>query len=142
MYNFKIFGFAIFILCLTYSICVGQVTVEAYVIPKNYRGKVVVVFGRPFGDNSRISNDTLFYNIPPDGIAIVSNKIKTTIEKSCFITYDNGGKKRLLPVHSRKTFFESTDSIKKRTEIGIIIFGTIGSCNANDKSNFCYQTSM
>ena len=138
MTKMRISGVSIFIFFLTHSICHGQVKVEAYVIPKNYRGKVVVVFKRPFGHDSKISNDTLFYYVPPDGIAIVSNNIKTAIAKSCFMTYDSSGKKTNLPIHSNDDFFKSTDSTNKKKEIGIIIFGTIGSCNPSDKSNFCY----
>jgi len=138
MTKMRILSFLIFIFFLTHSICYGQVKVEVYVIPKNYRGKVVVVFKRPFGNDSKLSNDTLFYYIPPDGIAIVSNNIKTAIEKSCFITYDSSGKEKILPIHSKNDFFESTDPTYKKAEVGIIIFGTIGSCNPKDKSNFCY----
>ena len=138
MTKMRILRVSIFIFFLTYSICYGQVKVEAYVIPKNYRGKVVVVFNRPFGHDSKISNDTLFYYIPPDGIAIVSNIIRTAIAKSCFITSDSSGKKTNLTIHSKDDFYKSTDSTNKKNEIGIIIFGTIGSCIPNAKSNFCY----
>jgi hypothetical protein len=134
----RILFFSILILLLNQSFCYGQINVEAYVIPKNYRGKVVVVYMRPFGQDSKISNDTLFYYIPPDGIAIASNNIETTIEKSFFITYDSGGNEKILPIHSKSDFFESPDSAYKKAEVGIIIFGTIGSCNSNNKSNFCY----
>ena len=79
---------------LTYSICYRQTKVEMYIIPPDYRVKIVVEYKRPFRSDSKSSKDTTFYYIPNDGIALAQNNIKTTQEKNFFVTFDNTGKKK------------------------------------------------
>jgi hypothetical protein len=127
---------SVFILSINSNSSV-QTTVEAYLIPANYTGKVVVVFKRPFGNHSKVLGDTTFYFIQSDGIAIVSNTLKTTIEKSIFITVDEVGNRKILPIHTEE-HFQSSDSLRYKSETGIIVFGIIGSCDSTEQSNFCY----
>jgi hypothetical protein len=138
MKEFSISCIFLTVCILTHSFCDGQKIVETYVIPQDFRGKVNVVYKRPFGTDSKVINDTILYFVPKDGIAVAANNIKTTLEESNFIIIDSIGRTTKLPIHTPEQFFKSPDSLFYRNEVGVVINWTLGACS-DDKSNFCYS---
>jgi hypothetical protein len=114
---------------------------EIFFIPSDYRGKVVVVYGKPFGDQPKIDDSTVAYFIPKDGILISqsTNHYDINLKHSQFYLVDESGRKSKLEFIEKDSLFLSKDSSVYRTKVGIIPFGTIGSCNFNEANVFCYS---
>lgn len=133
-------SFLFFILSLTFSLdSRSQNAKEAYLLPQNYNGKVVVVYNRPFGEKVKTSNDTTYYTVPSDGISIVTTQSKSKLDKSLFYQTDSNGKRQQLNILSYQSIMSSPDSVSLKGRVGIFIFGTIGSCNLNEPESFCYS---
>jgi hypothetical protein len=113
---------------------------EVFYIPNEYRGKVVVVYGRPFGDQPKVDDSTIAYVIPKDGILISQSVAPVmNLRQSEFYLVDNGGRKSKLDMLEKDSIFSSKDSAIYRRKIGIIPFGTIGSCSLDSAKYFCYS---
>ena len=116
-----------------------QKTQDAYLLPNDYKGKVVVVYNRPFGDKVKISNDTTYYIVPLDGISIVTSQSKSKLDESLFYQIDFLGKRKMLNILTYQLIMSSPDSTSLKNQVGIFIFGTIGSCNPKEPESFCYS---
>jgi hypothetical protein len=112
---------------------------EAYLLPNNYRGKIVVVYNRPFGDITEESNDTIYYKVPLDGISVVTGQLHHKLEAGIFYQVDSAGKKNKLDILSNEIIKSSSDSARLRDKVGVFVFGTIGSCNPKETESFCYS---
>ena len=66
-----------------------SVTPETFLISKNYRGKVNIIYGQSCGTSLEINNDRLIYNIPNDGVLIVSQDIETGLINHKFYLVDS-----------------------------------------------------
>jgi hypothetical protein len=114
---------------------------ELYLIPSDYRGKVVVVYGKSFGEPPKIDDSTIVYLIPKDGILISQSvtHYDFDLRQSEFYLLDQSGSRSKLEILEKDSIFNSKDSASYRTKIGILPFGTIGSCNFKDTTIFCYS---
>ena len=130
--------FAFFLAALHLE-CKCQKINEFFLLPKQYRGKVVVVYNRPFGEMPKNLNDTIYYTIPNDGISLNTTQIISRLEHCEFYQVDTAGKRKKLRILTNDLITNSPDSINLKNEIGIFIFGTIGSCNSNERESFCYS---
>lgn len=119
--------------------CRAQNVKETFLLPESYRGKVVVVYNRPFGDKTEVANGTIFYRVPFDGISVVTGQLKHKLEDCLFYQIDSTGKKNKLTILSNEIIMSSPDSTRLKGQVGVFVFGTIGSCNPNQPESFCYS---
>ena len=136
--KFSFLILSIFLSALYFE-CKSQNIIEAFLIPKEYRGKVVTVYNRPFGERIKSLNDTIYYTIPKDGISISKSQIKSKLEDCIFYQFNTRGKKEKLRILSYDLIIASPDSNFLKNQVGIFIFGTIGSCNSKEPQSFCYS---
>lgn len=99
----------------------------------------MVVYNRPFGDKTDVSNDSIYYRVPTDGISIVTSLLKNKLEESLFYQIDSLGNKNKLNILTHDFIMSSPDSTRLKNQVGIFIFGTLGSCNPNEPESFCYS---
>jgi hypothetical protein len=114
---------------------------EIYLIPSDYRGKIVVIYSRPFGEPSITEDSSTIFKIPEDGI-LVAQSIKRNIHElreSEFYLINKNEERAKLNILEKDSLFNSKDSTKFKQEVGIIPFGTIGSCEFDKPNVFCYS---
>ena len=129
-------------ICLTFTFsneCKSQNVREIFLIAKSFRGKAVLVYNRPFGDKTEIANDTISYKVAPDGISVITSQLENKLEDCLFYQIDSTGTKHKLTILSNEIIMSSSDSTRLKDQVGIFIFGTIGSCNPNEPESFCYS---
>ncbi|HEY4290228.1 MAG TPA: hypothetical protein VGN00_24170 [Puia sp.] len=130
----------LFALFLSHSACNVHYR-EIYLIPSDYRGKVVAIYARPFGEQPVMEDSSTIFKIPEDGI-LVTQSIKRNIHElreSEFYLINKNGERTRLNILEKDSLFNSKDSIRFRHEVGVIPFGTIGSCEFDKPNTFCYS---
>lgn len=114
---------------------------EVYLIPSDYRGKVVVIYGRPLGEPPIMEDSSTTFKVPEDGILVTQSTKRNihNLNESEFYLIDQLGNRKRLNILEKDSVFNSKDSTKFRHEVGVIPFGTIGSCKFNEPNVFCYS---
>jgi hypothetical protein len=126
--------------CLTFSLeSKSQSAKEAFVLPKNYNGKVIIVYNRPFGEKVKMSNDTTYYKVSSDGISIFTTQSKLKLTESIFYQLNSKGQRQRLNILDYKIIMSSNDSTNLKNKVGIFIFGTVGECDTKKPESFCYS---
>lgn len=65
-------------------------TPETFLIPKNFRGQITLMYDEPCGQTAPKTDGRLIYKIPANGVMILTNKFETGIvDQKCYFVDDN-----------------------------------------------------
>lgn len=119
---------------VTFFISFGKPEQELYLVPYGYKGKVNVVFNQLKGVPAKYEEKNRVYEIPINGILLISSEMEVGIVERSFYTVDSLGRRSLL-----KTFNDD-DFQGNKAEVGIFYDGTVGVYgNSDDKEPLDYQ---
>tara|TARA_B100000809_G_C14943537_1_gene461299 strand:- start:113 stop:823 length:711 start_codon:yes stop_codon:yes gene_type:complete len=122
-----------------------SVTPETFLMSKNYRGKVNIIYGQSCGTSLEINNDRLIYRIPNDGVLIVSQDLETGLINHKFYLIDSDGAKTELPIMNVGDFNEKWTTEKNlneppRDKLGVFHSGRVGSsASSSNSKKYSYQ---
>jgi hypothetical protein len=138
--------FPIIFIPLLINICIKLDTLpkEVFLIPKDYRGTVNIIYGQKCGVKLNVENDTLTYNIPKDGILIISNEYKSGYIDHAYYFVDKQGNKKLIDKMDVRDFNEEYTTEKNqhepsRNKLGIFGWGTIVSFENSKNESRTFQ---
>jgi hypothetical protein len=144
-FKFKILWtlFPLLVIPLLLAICIKLDTLpkEVFLIPEDYRGTVNIIYGQKCGAKLNVENDTITYNIPKDGILIISNEYKSGYIDHTYYFVDKEGNKKLIDKMDVRDFNEEYTTEKNpheppRNKLGIFNWGRIGGYE-NSKNESC-----
>ncbi|WP_035664719.1 DUF6843 domain-containing protein, partial [Flavobacterium sp. ACAM 123] len=104
---------------------------EIFLIPKDYRGKVNILYKSNCGESLMEIEDKLVYNIPNDGILILRNEQEFGFINQEYYLIDKSGKKTKLPKMDVRDFNEEWTLEKNlnepsRNQLGVFHWGRTG----------------
>jgi len=110
---------------------VNSIGPETFLIPKNYRGKVNVIYKKNCGTLLKKTKEGWAYVIPDDGILLLSNEQKYGIINQRYFLVDSNGRKTELPKMDVRDFNEEWTLEKNQNELprdrlGVFHWGTTG----------------
>ena len=147
-FKFKILWtlFPLLVIPLLLTICrkLDTLPKEVFFIPEDYRGTVNIIYGQKCGAKLNVENDTITYNIPKDGILIISNEYKSGYIDHTYYFVDKQGNKKLIDKMDVRDFNEEYTTERNpheppRNKLGIFGWGTIGVYENGKKESCTFQ---
>jgi hypothetical protein len=124
----------------------NRVTPETFLIPHNFRGKIVLYYGEPCGINVLKENDRNVYRIPQDGIMILKNPLETgIIDQEYYFVNSKGKRLSKIKMLIQQDFNEDYTLEKNkheppRNKVGAFLGGTgSGSDIETGKKRYQFQ---
>jgi hypothetical protein len=108
----------------------ARVTPSTFLIPTNFRGKIVLYYGEPCGEELIKENGRYMYHIPNNGIMILKNPLETGIIDEEYYIVDSAYKKvKKLSMMFQQDFNEDYTVEKNkhepvRNQLGVFLGGT------------------
>ena len=100
---------------------------ETFIIPKDFEGRINVVFNQPNAAKIPNENGRRIYIIPSDGILITSSKLGTgKIDQEYYYFENSGTKKRIDVLEVKKDVSEKPS---------VVDYGTVGVYGNSDEQN-------
>jgi len=111
---------------------INTVGPERFLIPENYRGKVNIIYKKNCGIQLEKTDEGLVYEIPNDGILLLSNEQKYGIIDHKYYLIDENGNKTELPKMDVRDFnekwtLEKNPNEPSRDKLGVFHWGRSGS---------------
>lgn len=126
-----------------FFIASNHMTPETFLVPKNFRGQIALIYNEPCGQTVPKVDGRLIYKIPNNGVMILTNKFETgIIDQEYYFVDDNWNTIEKIPQLIQQDFNEDYTLEKNKNEpqknkVGIFHLGTGGgSTSKNDNCNF------
>ena len=122
-----------------------KMTPETFLVPKEFRGQITLIYQEPCGETVPIINGRLTYKIPSNGIMIVSNKFETgIIDQEYYFVDKNWNKIEPIQRLIQQDFNEEYTLQKNkheppRNKVGLFLLGTGGGSTFKNEN---YQFHM
>jgi hypothetical protein len=105
---------------------------ELFLIPEEYRGKVNVIYKEHCGINLEKTEEGIVYEIPEDGILIITNEQKYGFIDHTYYLIDKSGNRTELPKMDVRDFneewtLEKNPNEPPRDKLGVFHWGGTGS---------------
>ena len=120
-----------------------HMTPETFLIPKDFRGQITLIYNEPCGQTVPKVDGRLIYKIPDNGVMILTNKFETGITDQEYYFVDNNWNKiEKIPELIQQDFNEDYTLEKNKNEpprnkVGIFLLGTAsGSTAMNENYEF------
>lgn len=120
-----------------------HMTPETFLIPKDFRGQITLIYNEPCGQTVPKVDGRLIYKIPDNGVMILTNKFETgIIDQEYYFVDNNWNKIEKIPELIQQDFNEDYTLEKNRNEpprnqVGIFLLGTAsGSSAMNENYEF------
>jgi hypothetical protein len=119
---------------------INSVGPETYLISKNYRGKINIIYGEDCGKELIEANGRLIYGIPDDGILIVKKELKYGIINHEYYLVDEKGTRTKLPMMDVRNFneeytLEKNPNEPSRSKLGIFGNSTGSASNSQGEND-------
>ena len=118
-------------------------TPETFLIPKDFRGQITLIYNEPCGQTVPKVDGRLIYKIPDNGVMILTNKFETgIIDQEYYFVDNNWNKIEKIPELIQQDFNEDYTLEKNKNEpprnkVGIFLLGTgRGSSAMNENYKF------
>lgn len=122
--------------------CSNNPEPEDYLIPKDFTGRVNIVFNQKNGIPAKYENGRRVYEIPDDGILLTQFKDEYGLVNRKYYYIDSSGKKTALEIYQYEYNKDGTTKwmIKNKNETGVFLDGTTGQYgNDGDSRTVKYQ---
>lgn len=124
-----------------------HMTPETFLIPENFRGKITLYYGEPYGQELQKENGRLIYHIPTNGVMIVKNPFETGIINEEYYFVDLKGKIiKKIDLLVQQDFNENYTTEKNkheppRNKVAVFLGGTgsSGIINGVDKEHYKFH---
>ena len=91
-------------------------TPETFLVPKNFRGQITLIYNEPCGQTIQQVDGRLIYRIPQNGVMILTNEFETgIIDQEYYFVDDNWNKIGKIPELIQQDFNEEYTLEKTRT---------------------------
>jgi len=121
-----------------------RMTPETFLIPKNFRGQITLIYNEPCGQKIPKVNGRLIYKIPENGVMILKNKFETgIIDQEYYFVDESWNKIGKIPELIQQDFNEDYTLEKNKNEpprdkVGIFLLGT-GSGSTLKNKDFSFH---
>ena len=107
----------------------NHMTPETFLIPRDFRGQITLVYDEPCGDKIPKIDGRLVYQIPKSGVMIIQNDFETgIIDHEYYFVDDHGNRLGKIPMLIQQDFNEDHTLEKKheppRNKLGLFLLGT------------------
>lgn len=122
----------------------NHMTPETFLIPKDFRGQITLIYNEPCGQTVPIVDGRLIYKIPDNGVMILTNKSETgIIDQEYYFVDNNWNKIEKIPELKQQDFNEDYTLEKNKNEpprnkVGIFSLET-GSGSTARNENYKYH---
>lgn len=111
---------------------INTVGPETFLIPKDYQGRINIIFKEDCGTELEKTDKGIVYKIPNDGILIIDSKLKTGFIERSYFYIDNKGNRTEIPKMDVRDFneewtLEKNPNEPPRNQLGIFHWGRTGS---------------
>lgn len=120
-----------------------HMTPETFLIPKDFRGQITLIYNEPCGQTVPKVDGRLIYKIPDNGVMILTNKFETgIIDQEYYFVDNNWSKIGKIPELIQQDFnedytLEKNKNEPPRNQVGIFLLGTAsGSTAMNENYEF------
>lgn len=120
-----------------------HMTPETFLIPKDFRGQITLIYNEPCGQTVPKVDGRLIYKIPDNGVMILTNKFETgIIDQEYYFVDNNWSKIGKIPELIQQDFnedytLEKNKNEPPRNQVGIFLLGTgRGSTAMNENYKF------
>ena len=119
----------LFISC-TISSCAQNVTPQTFLIPKNFKGQIILIYDQPCGIDVPLTNGRLVFKIPENGILILKNKHETgIINHEYYLVNESGSQISKLEFLIQQNYNEDYTTTKNpdepdRNKLGVFLNGS------------------
>jgi hypothetical protein len=121
-------------------------TPETFLIPQNFRGKIVLYYGEPCGQELQKVNGRYIYHIPQNGVMIFKNPLETgIIDQEYFFVNPDGKKISKIDMFIQQDFNEEYTTEKNkhepsRNKVAVFLGGTgTGSVNMANQHQYNFH---
>ena len=107
-----------------------QMTPETFLVPKDFRGQITLIYEESCGETIPKVNGRLNYKIPHNGVLILANKFETgIIDQEYYFVDNNWNKIEKIPPLIQQNFNEDYTLEKNKNEpprnkVGMFLLGT------------------
>lgn len=126
-----------------YFLASEHMTPETFLIHRDFKGKITLIYGEPCGQTVLKVDGRLVYKIPDNGVMILTNEFETgIIDQEYFFVDDSWNKVGEIPALIQQDFNEDYTLEKNKNEpprnkVGLFLLGTGGgSTLKNENYNF------
>jgi hypothetical protein len=115
---------------------------ETYLIPKDFKGRVNVIFNQVNGQPKKYENGRRVYEIPMNGILLTQFKDEYGIINHQYYYVDSEGKRSALEIYKFEHFEKDSAGyvVTDKNKVGIFLDGTTGTYgNSDDKRSVKWQ---
>jgi energy-coupling factor transporter transmembrane protein EcfT len=120
-----------------------HMTPETFLVPKDFRGKITLIYNEPCGQTIPIVDGRLIYKIPDNGVMILTNEFETgIIDQEYYFVDDKWNKIGKIPPLIQQDFnedytLEKNENEPPRNKVGVFLLGSGGgSTSKNDDYNY------
>lgn len=127
-----------------FSLASKHMTPETFLIPKDFRGQITLIYNEPCGQTIPKVDGRLIYRIPDNGVMILTNEFETgIIDQEYYFVDDNCNKIEKIPELIQQDFNEDYTIEKNKNEpprnkVGLFLLGT-GSGSTLKNENYCFH---
>lgn len=117
---------------LIFYLASTRMTPETFLIPKNFRGQITLIYEEPCGQTVPMVDGRLIYKIPDNGIMILTNELETgIINQEYYFVDSNWNIIDKIPMLIQQDFNEDYTLEKNKNEpprnkVGVFLQGTGG----------------
>jgi hypothetical protein len=126
-----------------FSLASKHMTPETFLVPKDFRGQITLIYNEPCGQTISKVEGRLIYKIPDNGVMILTNEFETgIIDQEYYFVDDKWNKIGKIPQLIQQDFNEDYTLEKNKNEpprnkVGIFLLGSGGgSTLKNENYNF------
>jgi hypothetical protein len=126
-----------------FSLASKHMTPETFLVPKNFRGQITLIYNEPCGQTIPKVDGRLIYKIPDNGVMILTNEFETgIIDQEYYFVDEKWNKIGKIPELIQQDFnedytLEKNENEPPRNKVGIFHLGTGGrNTSKNDNYNF------
>ena len=112
------------------SLGAKHMTPETFLVPKDFRGQITLIYEESCGETIPKVNGRLIYKIPDNGVLILANKFETgIIDQEYYFVDNNWNKTEKIPSLIQQDFNEDYTLEKNKNEpprnkVGLFLLGT------------------
>lgn len=113
---------------------------ETFLIPKDFRGQITLIYNEPCGQTIPKVDGRLIYKIPDNGVMILKNEFETgIIDQDYYFVDENWSKISKIPELIQQDFNEDYSLEKNKNEpprnkIGLFLLGTGGGTTVENEN--------
>lgn len=117
----------------------NHVTPATYLIPRDFRGKIQIIYGEPCGQRLQMVDNRKIFIIPDNGVLIVQDELETGFINNEYYFVDKGGNKlQKIDELIRQSFNEEYTTTKNKKEpprnkVALFFGGTGGVVYAGER---------